>query len=93
MIEIDSKVIKCLLAISVLLLGSKTPELGRTQYFLGAVVLILNITLLSDGFVNFIYEVTGALNGPENRNYIFNVNIHKRVYTFYYLNGYNRYNL
>lgn len=41
------------------------PELGRTQYFFGAVVLILNITLLSVGFFSVIYEVTGTLNGPK----------------------------
>jgi hypothetical protein len=52
------------LAISIEVVGSRTPELGRTQYFFGAVVLILNNTFLSDGFVSFMYEVTGALKGP-----------------------------
>lgn len=52
------------LAISIILLGSNIPELGRTQYFFGAVVLILNNTFLSEGFVNFIYDVTGTLKGP-----------------------------
>lgn len=56
-----------LLAISTLALLSNVPEFGLTQYFLGAVVLILNITFLSEGFVSFIYEVTGTLKGPETR--------------------------
>jgi hypothetical protein len=33
---------------------SNTPEFGRTQYFFGAVVLILKQTFFSDGLVNFI---------------------------------------
>lgn len=40
------------------------PEFGRTQYFLGAVVLILNNTFLSEGFVRVMKAVTGTLNGP-----------------------------
>lgn len=40
------------------------PELGLTQYFLGAVVLILKHTLLDVGFVSFMNEVTGEVNGP-----------------------------
>lgn len=49
---------------SIAAFGSKTPELGRTQYFFGAVVFILNNTFLSAGFVSVIYEVTGEVNGP-----------------------------
>lgn len=44
------------------------PELGRTQYFFGAVVLILKSTFLSDGLVNFIYDVIGTLKGPETKS-------------------------
>ena len=43
------------------------PELGRTQYFFGAVVLILNPTLLLVGLCNVIYEVIGCLNAPESK--------------------------
>lgn len=59
-----------LLAISIVSFAPNTPELGRTQYFLGAVVLILNITFLSVGFVSFMNDVTGTLNGPANNNII-----------------------
>ena len=38
----------------MLMLLSNIPELGLTQYFFGAVVLILNMILLSEGFVNFM---------------------------------------
>ncbi len=41
-----------------------TPELGLTQYLFGAVVLILKHTRLSAGFVSFIAEETGVVNGP-----------------------------
>lgn len=57
-----------ILAISNFVLGSKSPELGRTQYFFGAVVLILNKTFLSVGFIIVMYEVTGTLNGPTKHN-------------------------
>lgn len=53
----------------MVLLGSSVPELGLTQYFFGAVVLILNSTTFSDGLVNFMYDVHGTLNGPENGSY------------------------
>lgn len=43
---------------------SNSPQLGRTQYFFGAVVLILNKIFLSVGFINLICEVTLELNGP-----------------------------
>lgn len=54
-----------LLAISTELFGSTMPQLGRTQYFLGAVVLILNATFLSDGFFRLMCDVTGCVNGPK----------------------------
>lgn len=41
-----------------------TPEFGRTQYFFGAVVLILKPIFSSEGFVSFIYDVIGFLNDP-----------------------------
>lgn len=53
-----------LLAISMVLFGSSMPQLGRTQYFLGAVVLILNRMICSVGFVNRIYDETAVQNGP-----------------------------
>lgn len=53
-------------ATSITPFASSTPEFGLTQYFFGAVVLILKQTFFSEGFVNFIYEVTGEVNGPEN---------------------------
>lgn len=40
------------LAISTLEFGSSTPELGRTQYFFGAVVFILKSTVSFEGLVN-----------------------------------------
>lgn len=46
-------------------LGSIKPLLGRTQYRLGAVVFTLKHTRLSVGFVNFKFEVTTSVNGPE----------------------------
>ena len=53
--------------------GSTTPELGFTQYFLGAVVLILKHTFRSDGFFSFIEEVTAEVKGPAHSNiYKFN---------------------
>jgi len=44
--------------------GSKNPLFGRTQYLLGAVVLTLKQTRLSDGFFSFSWDVTTSLNGP-----------------------------
>jgi hypothetical protein len=41
-------------ATSITPFASSTPEFGLTQYFFGAVVLILKHTFFSDGFVNFI---------------------------------------
>lgn len=52
------------LAISTELLGSMVPQLGRTQYFFGAVVLILNKIFLSVGFFRLMCDVTGCVNGP-----------------------------
>lgn len=52
------------LAISTELRGSMAPQLGRTQYFLGAVVLILNKTFFSVGFFRLMCDVTGCVNGP-----------------------------
>lgn len=46
-------------------LGSNRPEFGRTQYRLGAVVLILNRIGLSVGFFSTMCEVMAWLNGPE----------------------------
>lgn len=40
------------------------PQFGRTQYFFGAVVLILNKTFFSVGFLRLICDVTGCVNGP-----------------------------
>ena len=54
-----------LLAISTELFGSTTPQLGRTQYFLGAVVLILNATFFSVGFFRLMCDVTGCVKGPK----------------------------
>lgn len=51
--------------------GPNTPELGRTQYFLGAVVLILNITFISVGFIRRMNDVTGTLKGPANNSLIY----------------------
>ena len=65
-----------LLAISTELLGSIAPQFGRTQYFFGAVVLILNKTFLSVGFLRLMCDVTGCVNGPESNN--------RKVF-FYYL--------
>jgi hypothetical protein len=44
----------CLPATSITPFASNTPEFGRTQYFFGAVVLILKQTFFSDGFINFM---------------------------------------
>lgn len=64
-----------LLAISTELLGSTTPQLGRTQYFLGAVVLILNAIFLSVGFFRLMCDVTGCVNGPKNnKEYGYTIN-------------------
>lgn len=52
------------LAISTELLGSMAPQFGRTQYFFGAVVLILNKIFLSVGFFRLMCDVTGCVNGP-----------------------------
>jgi hypothetical protein len=43
-----------------------TPELGFTQYRLGAVVLILKQTFLSEGFFSFMKEDTAVVKGPWN---------------------------
>lgn len=48
-----------LLSINVLELGLTAPTFGRTQYFLGAVVLILNNCVESVGFVNLIVVMLG----------------------------------
>jgi len=47
--------------------GSMTPELGLTQYLLGAVVLILKQTFRSDGFVKFIKDETAEVKGPKTQ--------------------------
>lgn len=54
-----------LLATSMVDFGSRTPELGRTQYRFGAVVLILKRIFLSVGFVSLMYVNTETLKGPE----------------------------
>lgn len=61
------------LAISIESLGYKCPQFGRTQYFFGAVVLILNKMVLSVGLVNRIYDVIDELNGPKKlkKKYVF----------------------
>jgi hypothetical protein len=46
------------------------PQLGRTQYFLGAVVLILNATFLSAGFFRLMCDVTACVNGPKKEKII-----------------------
>jgi hypothetical protein len=56
--------IKDSLAISTELRGSIAPQFGRTQYFFGAVVLILNKTFFSVGFFRLMCDVTGCVNGP-----------------------------
>lgn len=66
-----------LLAISTELLGSMVPQLGRTQYFFGAVVLILNKIFLSVGFFRLICDVTGCVNGPETMKHIFVIKLVK----------------
>lgn len=53
-----------LLATSIVVLGSRAPELGRTQYRFGAVVLILKRIFLSVGFVSRMYVSTETLKGP-----------------------------
>lgn len=65
-----------LLPTSMKLFGSSKPELGRTQYLFGAVVLILNKIGLSVGFFNNICDVMAWLNGPE---------IHKLIKSSYLL--------
>lgn len=50
------------------LLASMAPQFGRTQYFFGAVVLILKRIFLSVGFFNDICDVTGCMNGPIEKN-------------------------
>lgn len=52
------------LAMSIISFGFRVPQLGRTQYFFGAVVLILNKIVLSVGFRKFINDVMDWLNGP-----------------------------
>lgn len=42
-----------------------TPELGLTQYFLGAVVFILKQTVESVGLINLRLDVIIEVNGPE----------------------------
>lgn len=61
--------LQVLLAICVDSPAASRPELGRTQYLLGAVVLILNKTFFSDGLVSFRKLVTGWLNGPVKKIY------------------------
>lgn len=56
--------IRYLLAISMELFASIAPQFGRTQYFFGAVVLILKRIFLSVGFFNDMCDVTGCMNGP-----------------------------
>jgi hypothetical protein len=56
--------VKDSLAISTELRGSMAPQFGRTQYFFGAVVLILNKTFFSVGFLRLMCDVTGCVNGP-----------------------------
>ena len=41
-----------------------TPELGLTQHLLGAVVLILKQTLLSEGLISLIVDETAEVKGP-----------------------------
>lgn len=53
------------LAISTLEFGLRTPELGRTQYFFGAVVFILNSTVSVLGFVSRMYVVYPCSKSPE----------------------------
>lgn len=62
------------LAISTLVLGSRTPELGRTQYFFGAVVLILNNTVSLEGLVRRMYVVHPTSNIPVTSTKKFNNN-------------------
>ena len=52
------KLLRTLPAILTSSLGSITPELGLTQYLLGAVVLILKHTFRSEGFVSVIVDDT-----------------------------------
>lgn len=59
------------LAISTELRGSMAPQLGRTQYFFGAVVLILKRIFLSVGFFRVMCEVTGCVNGPAKKYEIY----------------------
>lgn len=54
------------MVISRVFLGSRRPQLGRTQYFLGAVVLILNKIECSVGLVNRMNDETAVQNGPTN---------------------------
>ena len=44
-----------------------TPELGFTQYLLGAVVLILKHTLLSEGLISLIVDETAEVKGPRRK--------------------------
>lgn len=53
-----------LLDTSTLAPGSRLPEFGRTQYFFGAVVLILNRMFLSVGLTRIMCEVMGVSKGP-----------------------------
>lgn len=45
---------------------SSKPQFGRTQYFFGAVVLILKNISWSVGLVSRIYDATAVRNGPRN---------------------------
>jgi hypothetical protein len=56
-----------LIRISAASFGSNIPQFGRTQYRFGTVVLILNIIVLSVGFVRTIEVVTVVWKGPVNR--------------------------
>lgn len=49
---------------STLAFGSSVPQLGRTQYFFGAVVLILNRIFSSVGLDRRMCDVMAWLNGP-----------------------------
>lgn len=67
--RITSFIDQYLLPTSKKLFGSSKPELGRTQYLFGAVVLILNKIGLSVGFFNSICDVMAWLNGPKIKIY------------------------
>jgi hypothetical protein len=56
--------------------------LGFTQYFFGAVVLILKQIFRSEGFFNFIEDVTADVKGPEK-----NIQFIYLPVTIYSING------